>query len=145
MNYSDKLKDPRWQKKRLEILNRDKWTCQICFDTEKTLHVHHRRYLRGREPWDIPNECLVTLCESCHEFETSEMQSQLDDLNCMIKDKFFSADVNKLTASFLHLQIPHSPDVFASVIHYWFSNAELTNEMLQRYFEHLNKKSESKF
>jgi hypothetical protein len=26
--YSKKLKHPRWQKKRLEILDRDKFTCQ---------------------------------------------------------------------------------------------------------------------
>ena len=26
MSYSDKLKDPRWQRKRLEIFERDNWT-----------------------------------------------------------------------------------------------------------------------
>lgn len=48
MGYSDKLKDPRWQKKRLEILTRDEWTCQICFDTESTLVVHHQKYKAGK-------------------------------------------------------------------------------------------------
>ena len=47
MEYAEKLKDPRWQKKRLEILERDAWVCQKCFDTKSTLHVHHRIYNGG--------------------------------------------------------------------------------------------------
>ena len=64
--YSDLLKDPRWQKKRLEILNRDNWTCQECGDTEETLHVHHKSY-KGSDPWDTPDSDLITYCQSCHE------------------------------------------------------------------------------
>lgn len=68
MTYAEKLKDPRWQKKRLEILNRDKWKCHYCGDEKSTLHVHHEMYFKGKEPWDIPNECLNTVCENCHDF-----------------------------------------------------------------------------
>lgn len=53
-NYSEKLKDPRWQKKRLEIMARDFFTCQMCQCKDNTLHVHHRHYIGGREPWDYP-------------------------------------------------------------------------------------------
>jgi len=66
MTYSQKLKDPRWQKKRLEILERDKWTCQICHQDDDTLHVHHVEY-RKCEPWETPNELLTSLCEICHD------------------------------------------------------------------------------
>ena len=69
MSYSQKLKDPRWQKKRLLILNRDKFTCQECADDESTLHVHHIYYEPGNDPWDYPDYALVTLCESCHSEE----------------------------------------------------------------------------
>ena len=65
--YAEKLKDPRWQKKRLEILERDEWTCQRCGDKESMLVVHHRLYYRGHEPWDYPNELLVTVCDPCHQ------------------------------------------------------------------------------
>jgi hypothetical protein len=65
-SYSEKLKDPRWQKKRLEILNRDDFKCLVCGDGSETLHVHHKRYEKGCEPWDYPNEELCTLCETCH-------------------------------------------------------------------------------
>lgn len=69
--YGKKLQDPRWQKKRLEILTRDNWACQQCFDSTSMLHVHHRWYGEG-EPWDCGNEALVTLCASCHESETNQ-------------------------------------------------------------------------
>ena len=64
--YLEKLKDPRWQKKRLEILERDNWTCKACGETEKTLHVHHIFYFPKKEPWEIENGFLITLCENCH-------------------------------------------------------------------------------
>ena len=69
-SYSDKLRDPRWQKKRLEILSRDEFTCHGCWDKTKTLHVHHLDYLSGKEPWEYPDEYFLTLCEDCHELET---------------------------------------------------------------------------
>ena len=65
-DYAKKLKHPKWQKKRLQILNRDKFTCKMCGDTETTLHVHHKYYVSGNDPWDYPNTALVTLCEHCH-------------------------------------------------------------------------------
>lgn len=66
MTYSEKLKDPRWQKKRLEVLTRDEWRCRSCGCEDKTLHVHHHHYTRG-QPWDTPIELLSALCDECHE------------------------------------------------------------------------------
>jgi hypothetical protein len=66
MTCSEKLKDPRWQKKRLEILNRDEFTCQYCGAKDKTLHVHHYGYRKGKEPWDVDGGDVNTLCEDCH-------------------------------------------------------------------------------
>lgn len=65
-SYSDKLKSPKWQKKRLEIMKRDKFTCKLCGDTETQLHVHHKEYIKGNDPWNYPNNLLVTICEHCH-------------------------------------------------------------------------------
>ena len=64
--YSSKLKDPRWQKKRLEILHRDSFACQCCGETKKTLHVHHTNSNYEIEPWEHEEFTLVTLCEDCH-------------------------------------------------------------------------------
>lgn len=65
--YYEKLRDPRWQKRRLDILNRDEWMCQSCYDSDSTLHVHHLAYRKGAEPWDYPDHMLLTLCEVCHD------------------------------------------------------------------------------
>ncbi len=69
--YSEKLKDPRWQRLRLEVLNRDNFTCRYCGDTKSTLHVHHLYYSKGVEPWEYDDFALMTLCETCHELQHS--------------------------------------------------------------------------
>lgn len=63
--YSEKLKDPRWQRKRLEIMQRDGFRCRRCGSGSKTLNVHHWKY--DRNPWDAKNSDLVTFCEECHQ------------------------------------------------------------------------------
>src|SRR5574341_499270 len=70
--YNEKLRDPRWQRMRLKVMERDEWACQICYDSKSTLNVHHRFYDFGKDPWDYPIEALATLCEGCHEDETKE-------------------------------------------------------------------------
>ncbi len=62
--YSEKLRDPRWQRKRLEVMERDKWKCVACGAAEETLNVNHLRY--HGDPWDAPLDELETLCEPCH-------------------------------------------------------------------------------
>lgn len=64
--YAAKLRDPRWQKKRLEVLDRAGWACQMCGDSKSMLHVHHKQYLKGREPWDYDTDQLASLCAKCH-------------------------------------------------------------------------------
>ena len=66
MTYSEKLRDPRWQKKRLEVLQAAEWMCSNCGDESNTLNVHHKRYVRGRDPWEYDIEELQSLCEFCH-------------------------------------------------------------------------------
>ena len=62
--YSEKLKDPRWQGKRLEIIKRDGNKCVFCGETNK-LEVHHGYYETGLEPWEYDDETLHTLCNEC--------------------------------------------------------------------------------
>lgn len=82
MAYSDLLKDPRWQKKRLEILSSDLWRCRECESKDKTLNVHHLYYIKGNAPWDYPNNALITLCENCHqEAHKINWQQAFLDLN----------------------------------------------------------------
>jgi len=76
--YLAKLRDPRWQKRRLAILNRDNFTCRFCGATDKTLHVHHAHYERGKEPWEASAYLLLTLCEDCHEAESFEARREME-------------------------------------------------------------------
>lgn len=63
-DYSKYLSDPRWQKLRLEVYNRDNWKCTLCGDYVTTLDVHHTIY-KGK-PWEVPIEHLKTVCRHCH-------------------------------------------------------------------------------
>jgi len=85
-NYSDLLKDPRWQKKRLEIFKRDHFTCKKCEDTESTLHVHHLKYTYGKKPWEYNKKDLLTVCKDCHGIMTrlSKDYEDFDSKKCKI-------------------------------------------------------------
>ena len=76
MTYQEKLRSPKWQKKRLEIFQRDNFTCTACENTEQLLHVHHKKYTT-QNPWEELNENLVTLCERCH-WATEQMKKQVN-------------------------------------------------------------------
>lgn len=68
--YSQKLQDARWQQLRLQVFQRDGWRCQNpgCDQGEnRMLAVHHKSYVRGRDPWDYPLENFITYCVACHE------------------------------------------------------------------------------
>jgi hypothetical protein len=64
--YREQLLDPRWQRKRLEMLEAASWECSSCGGGKITLHVHHRRYFKGRMAWEYSNEELEVLCKDCH-------------------------------------------------------------------------------
>lgn len=66
MTYSELLKDPRWQRKKNGIVDRDDYTCQHCGAKDKTLNVHHGYYKYGLKPWEYEDKTLHTLCEDCH-------------------------------------------------------------------------------
>ncbi len=67
VSYQRDLEDPRWQRKRLEIFQRDCWECMRCGRSDVTLTVHHRRY--SGKPWETYERDLETLCLPCHEKE----------------------------------------------------------------------------
>jgi hypothetical protein len=83
-SYAEKLKDPRWQKKRLEVLNEADWECSNCGQKEETLHVHHPAYQKGKQPWDYATEDLFCLCEKCHK-SFHEQERLFDELVAEIK------------------------------------------------------------
>ncbi len=64
--YSEKLRDPRWQRRRLEILDRAEFACEECGVEGERLQVHHKAYRSGVEPWEYEDSELIALCGGCH-------------------------------------------------------------------------------
>lgn len=102
LSYNEQIKSPHWQKRRLQILQRDNFTCQICGSTGKTLHVHHLCYRKDAKIWDYPDNTLITLCEDCHRME-HEMQSENDySVTNLINDLLISGFTNFELVSILY-------------------------------------------
>ena len=83
MTYSEKLRDPRWQKKRLEIMQRDGFACAFCNAKDKELQVHHLTY-KKRDPWDYPDYLYQTLCRDCHELRGELTDKAVDAVRIAI-------------------------------------------------------------
>ena len=79
LTWSEQYRHPLWQKKRMEALAAAEFTCQHCCDTETQLHVHHKRYVKGRMVWEYGVGELEVLCEPCHE-EAHAMKDALFDV-----------------------------------------------------------------
>lgn len=103
--YVELLKDPRWQKRRLHIFNRDHWACQSCGATEKSLQVHHLRYERGKPPWDSPDDALTTLCDACH-WATTDLKRLIRHL----LDRASFASLARVAGYLRAMEIQGSPD-----------------------------------
>ena len=91
MGYSDDLTSPLWQKKRLEIMQRDGWRCQMCGTDKNSLMVHHLYYEPDKKPHEYDNEVLITLCKDCHDATHREIAkiSSLIALSVVRKRKNF--------------------------------------------------------
>jgi len=67
LTYYEMLKHPKWQKKRLEILEREDFSCAWCEnDKDNQLHVHHMFYDNDMKLWEYPDHTMVCLCSVCH-------------------------------------------------------------------------------
>lgn len=141
--YGELLRDPRWQKLRLKILERDEWTCQICFDTATTLNVHHLDYRDGAKPWEYNHTELVTLCESCHKVET---KIRFDDERRLLKAlrrNFFSYEMEKIAVALearIH-GISHHP-VLSDAIAHALTDPNVELVLLKSYLKSLSERKE---
>ena len=124
--YQEQLKNAQWQAMRLKVLDRDRWTCQLCcqsaciehdhskpvrLDPETTLtfHVHHTFYRRGRKPWEYPLESLIAVCSECHESETVNLNVSAMNLIQILKENgFTSSNIDELADGIRRL--PHLVD-----------------------------------
>lgn len=101
LTYAQKLRDPRWQKLRLKIFERDNFTCRFCGSTKDELQVHHIQYLKDTEPWEYGEIFLITACHKCHELETDIAPSeQKETIAGLVQFGFCYADFAKLNYLF---------------------------------------------
>lgn len=91
-SYMELLRDPRWQKVRLETMQRAGFACERCGDKETTLNVHHKNYKRDHAPWEYEMNNYVCLCRPCHEeiHEQKEMVNNLIPYSELRIDDFIS-------------------------------------------------------
>ena len=132
--YAEKFKDPRWQKMRLQVLERDMWCCQICYDNESTLHIHHRYYKKGADPWDYPMEALVTLCEDCHQSERADRKAAEESLLFAMREKFMANDVLNIAAAIHDMELRHTPDIVSFAFSLAFENIFFQDAVIDAYF-----------
>ncbi len=99
LTYAEKLKQPRWQKKRKYILEKAAYQCEDCKVSGVPLDVHHCYYIFGIDPWQYPFDALKALCQECH-LKRGEIE------------KVFRASLQTLT----HLEIVQLKDVLETVL-----------------------------
>ena len=87
--YSEKLTNPKWQKKRLEVLSRDNFKCQLCGDEDNMLHVHHKEYKKGCEPWEYDNSNFISLCKDCHR---EAENAKISECKLILVSRFFDKE-----------------------------------------------------
>lgn len=137
--YQNKLRDPRWQKKRLEVFERDRWTCRACDGTDMTLHVHHLYYEKEKDPWDYPIEAFVTLCEECHEEETQlRPQSERVLLDALRRAAFSHAHLLDLAFGFRFFSQADHPLITAQILAWALQKQDVMEELKNRFREHIS-------
>lgn len=94
--YQEKLLDPRWQRVRLSVFDRDGWKCVVCNSDSKTLHVHHKHYRRGVEPWEYELDELETRCFECHKKKHEKLTLEDERLLEIARKSIPSEVINRL-------------------------------------------------
>ena len=71
--FAESYNTAEWQKTKNRILERDKYTCQICGSTTGVMQVHHITYKHcNGKAYNAPDEDLITLCCDCHNHDDGD-------------------------------------------------------------------------
>lgn len=105
LNYSEQLKHPNWQRRRLEMLNAADFKCTACGSDDETLHVHHKYYKKNVQVWEYTDNELIVLCANCHSLE----HERQDIVNNIVRSIPFSSR-NQFTALMAGISYMYSGD-----------------------------------
>ncbi len=107
-------------------MERDEFTCKMCLDNSTTLHVHHKYYQYGNDPWDYEDNCFITLCSNCHELEEMQIKEYSKLLIDTLKKSEFLADDWRRFASGINLaNLRYPPEVVASLVEHLLQDKRL--------------------
>lgn len=106
-NYELHLKDLRWKFKRKIILERDGRKCVKC-GSAKILQVHHTYYYSQKtEPWEYPDNSLITLCKVCHQDYHKNNKIEYRDRPEVVKKKIKKIKIERKIKKIKKKEIPH--------------------------------------
>lgn len=130
MDYKEQIKSPKWQKKRLQILELHNYTCEICGDTETQLHVHHSRYIKGRKIYEYDNDVLMCVCEKCH--------NEIHNKNKEVKEekiypKYLSELIDLMIERLEKDQYAEFYHFILAIVEYKYSKCDIINFLPQIY------------
>lgn len=115
-SYAEKLRDPRWQRLRLEVMESARWECSSCGDSDKELQVHHPAYRKGAEPWEYEAAELLCLCAKCHkETEAGKI---------VFSEMLLNSRSTALYSNLQRMCIDEAIDSFAQMIAEYVKNTE---------------------
>lgn len=102
MSYTDDIKEPLWQKRRVLIFERDGYKCQCPQHKGRqySLEVHHIDYIPGNKIWEYPDDMLITLCKACHSKENERSGAEKYLINALKMKGFFIGDLLALACKF---------------------------------------------
>jgi hypothetical protein len=104
--------------------------------TKEALHVHHLEYLSGCDPWDYPLDSLITVCESCHEYETTFRKSAEEKLIATLREVGFSTvHLDQLADAFGTAHFPCSKSEFAEFFEWFLTSSPLFEEALRKCYK----------
>lgn len=65
-DFAETYDTVEWSKKRLHVLQRDDWKCQLCGKPGNQVHHRNYRNCSDNKCFNCPEEDLITLCDECH-------------------------------------------------------------------------------
>jgi len=149
--YAAKYRNPKWAERRNQILQRDDFTCRNCDDKDgpipdaeedqykAALEVHHKYYEWGKDPWDYPDNALITLCETCHDKETAYRKEAEKELLRAIQIRFLSKEMFALASAFRAMRTPFAKHEKAGRILAWAMTNQRAMDLLTALFQEDNK------
>jgi len=106
MSYQAQLKQPEWQRRRMEMLERADCRCQHCDTRDESLEIHHHHYVPSRFAWEYTDDELMVLCKSCHQ----EIHSIIDFFGVISRDPALARCFAALITGFCNSRLELTPD-----------------------------------